>query len=281
VIIVDGKKIAERIKGELKREISSLSRKARLAIVEVGENKVSRKFIEQKKKFADEIRVDVREYKFPADISTNALRKKLAEIVHLKQNTGVIIQLPLPTQINVQYILNSVPPEKDVDVLSARALGNFATGKSRILPPVVSAVEEIFKEYGVDIAAKTMVLVGAGRLVGRPLAMYFLQKPATLIVANESTENLKSLSRLADILISGVGKSGFITGDFIKQGAIAIDFGVSESNGALTGDFDFESVKEKAGLITPAPGGVGPIVVASLFKNLFALAKIKKQLSSL
>lgn len=264
MVIVDGKKIAEKIKEELKKEVAVMNRKIRLAIIEVGEDKISQKFVSQKKRFAAEIGIDVREYKFPADISTNKLRDKIAEIVHIKQNTGVIIQLPLPNQLNVQHILNSVPVEKDVDLLSSRAVGDFATGKSKIYPPVVAGLEEVFKEYKIDIGGKTIVLVGAGRLVGKPIGLYFLQRPITLIIASESTENLQEITQRGDVIISGVGKPKLISGKHIKKGAVVIDFGA---------DVDFESVKEKADLITPVPGGMGPIVVACVFKNLLALTK--------
>lgn len=270
--VIDGKIIAERIKNELKEKLTLLKKELRLAIVEIGEDEASRKFLEQKIKFAESLGIEAKEYKFPVDISTTKLRKELKKIVHLKKNSGVIIQLPLSEQINIQYILNSIPPEKDVDVLSSRAVGDFATGHGKISPPVVEALKEVFKEYKIDVAGKKVVIVGRGKLVGKPLAIWFLSEPAILTVAgSEVGENLKELTSQADILISGVGKPGLISGEMVKSGVIALDFGTSEANGKLTGDFDFKSVKEKANLITPVPGGLGPVVVACVFKNLILL----------
>lgn len=271
-VIIDGRIIAERIKNELKEKLILLKKELRLAIIEVGENEASRKFLEQKIKFAESLGIKAKEYKFPADISTTKLREELKKIVHLKKNSGVIIQLPLSEQINIQYILNAIPPEKDVDVLSARAVGDFVVGKSKISPPVIEAAREIFNEYNIDLGGKRVVIVGKGRLVGKPLSIWFLSQPAILTVAgSEAKENLKGLTSQADILISGVGKPKLISKEMIKKGAICLDFGTSGTKGKLTGDFDFESVKEKAGLLSTVPGGLGPIVVACVFKNLVLL----------
>lgn len=271
-VIIDGKIIAERIKKELKEQLAALHKDLRLAIVIAGENPVSEKFIENKKKFADELGVKTKEYKFPADISTTKLREELKKIVHLKKNSGVIIQLPLPEQINIQYILNAIPPEKDVDLLSARAVGDFVVGKSKISPPVVEALKEVFKEYKIDVGGKKVVIIGRGKLVGKPLALWFLSEPVILTIAgSEAGEKLGEIASQADILISGVGKPNLISGEMIRKGTVCLDFGTSEAEGKLAGDFDFESVKEKAALVAPVPGGLGPIVVACVFKNLVLL----------
>lgn len=271
--IIDGNKIAQKIKDKLKEELKIINKKICLAVVKVGEDKISEKFLSQKIKFAEELGVETKEYKFPADISTNLLRKKAAEIVHLKKNTGIIIQLPLPEKINTQYILNSVPPEKDVDVLSSRAIGNFATGRSKILPPIAQALEEVIKEHNINLAGKKAVIVGRGKLVGRPLSIWLFSKPVSLTIVGRETHNLKEITSKADILISGVGKPGLIKGDDIKKGAVVFDFGASEAGGKLKGDVDFKEASKKAKLIAPVPGGLGPIVVACVFKNLISLSK--------
>lgn len=252
-----------------------MKKKLRLAVVVVGEDPVVRSFIGEKKKVAESVGIDVRVYPFDAEITTNELRKRIAEIVHEKKNTGVIIQLPLPPQISKQYILNAIPPEKDVDILSARAVGNFAVGKSPIFPPVAGAVKALFEEYGIDYAPKDTVILGAGSLVGRPVALWLMNEGVTISVITENTFQPESALRRADIIISGIGKPRYLTGDMVKEGAAVIDAGTSESAGEIVGDVDFGSVSSKVSYITPVPGGIGPLTVAMLLKNLVVLAKIK------
>jgi len=286
-MIIDGKKIAEDIKSELKKEINVLNKRLRLAVVFTGDDVVSKKFIERKKKFGEDIGVDVRVYNFPADITTSALRKKVAEIVRIRQNTGVIIQLPLPKHINTQYILNAVTLKKDIDMLSSRALGELASGKSKILSPVAGAVCEIFKKYDVDVKGKDIVIFGAGRLVGRPLSSWLINQNATVTVIDEFTKNPDYYSKKADIIITGVGEPNLINAGMVKDGAVVIDAGASlevfpqgvlpkaergETRPQIKGDVN-PTVAGKASLITPVPGGVGPITVAVLFRNLIELVK--------
>lgn len=186
----------------------------------------------------------------------------------------MIIQLPLPKNIDTQDILDIIPPGKDVDVLSEKSLGNFYTGDKEdfsVLPPVVEAISHFLKEYSIKIEGKNIVLVGAGRLVGKPLAVWFAQKNVNLSVVNESTKNISDFTKKADILISGVGKANLIKGNIIKKGAVIFDVGSSIKNGKTAGDVDFGSVSKKAGYITPVPGGVGPVTVACLLENLVRL----------
>lgn len=262
-MIVKGKALAEKIKTELKSEVSKLQKKIRLAIVKVGQNPASEKFLEQKRKFAEAIGVDVRIYEVPEDISTTKLREKVSEIVHIKENTGVIIQLPLPAQINTQYILDAIISKKDPDVLSS---------KSRGLSPVVRAVKTIFEEYKISLKGKNIVVVGAGRLVGKPIASWLMNEGATISIIDENTPSPENYTKNADIIISGAGKPKLIKPEMVKEGVIIIDAGTSEAEGKLSGDVDPE-VSKTASLFSPVPGGVGPLAVAHLFKNLIELSK--------
>lgn len=271
-MIIDGKKLAEEIKNSLREKILSFKTKSRLAIVKIGSNSVTEKFLEQKKKFARDVGIDVRIYEFGENISTNQLRKEVSKIVHIEKNSGVIVQLPLPKSINTQYILDTIPPEKDPDMLSSKSFGLFATGRSKILPPVVGAVKFILENNSIDSRHKVVVIVGAGRLVGKPIAMWFINQEATVSVLNEYTPDIKHLTFVADIIISGVGNTNIVTSDMVKEGVVAIDCGTSELQGRLVGDFD-PGVAKKASLFTPTPGGVGPLTVAMLFHNLVELSK--------
>lgn len=271
-MIIDGKKITEEIKESLKQEILKTNKKLKLAIVQVGDDPVSKKFIERKIKFAEEIGVKTKVYNLPADISTNKLRKKMAEICHIKQNNGVIIQLPLPVHINTQYILNSITQKKDVDVLSAKSLGDFTTGKSKVLPPVIGAIKNILDKHNIDVAEKNIAIIGAGILVGKPAMIWFINQGATVSALRMSTQNIPKYTKDADIIVSGVGKPSLIKPDMVKEGVIIIDAGTAFEKRKLAGDVD-PAAAQKASIFTPVPGGVGPFTVAMVFKNLLELNK--------
>ena len=273
MMLLDGKALAQKILAELKEEIAMLKNRLRLAVVVVGEDPAVRIFINEKKKAAEGIGIDVRVYPFDAAITTNELRKRIAEIVHEKKNTGVIVQLPLPPQINKQYILNAITPEKDADVLSSRAVGDFAVGKSPIIPPVAGAVKALFEEYGVDYKKKSIVILGAGSLVGKPLAFWFFNERCGFTVIAENAEAHRDQIRAADIIVSGAGSPGLVSGEMVKEGVVVIDAGTSESEGKLVGDIDFDSVAAKASYIAPVPGGVGPLTVAVLMRNVVILGR--------
>lgn len=276
MILLDGKKLSQRIFDELSVEVSEMKKKIRLGVVVVGKDPVIEKFVGQKKKTAEEIGVDVRVYSFQEAITTNELRKRIAELVHEPHNTGLIIQLPLPGHINKQYILNAIPSDKDVDVLSSRAIGNFVVGKSEIMPPVAGAIKALLDEYGIVYRQKHVVILGAGSLVGRPVALWLLQEDVSFSVITEDTAKPEELLKQADIAISGIGKPHFVKGEMLKDNVVIIDAGTSESAGKLVGDVDPESVENKASYLTPVPGGVGPVTIAMLLKNLVALAAKKK-----
>src|SRR3989344_1197404 len=271
-MIINGKEISEKIKSSLREEIFASKKKIRLAVIKVADDAVTEKYLEVKKKFAETVGIDVRIYEVPKDISTNKLREKISEVIHIEENNGVIVQLPLPEGINAQYILDAIIPEKDPDVLSSKSWGKFSMGKNKILPPVVGAVKIIFDENKIELKGKNAVVVGAGRLVGKPISTWLIEEGATVSVIDENTKNPEEYTKKADILISGVGKPKLITPDMVPDGVVAIDCGTSESSGQVMGDID-PAVAEKALIFAPVPGGVGPITIAVLFKNLFELSK--------
>lgn len=275
-MIIDGKKIAEEIISQITDEIKQLSKQPRLAALLVGDYPGSWKFLELKKIAAKKIGIDFRIYEFPESVTTRELRKEIVAISKAQVNSGVIIELPLPAHINTQYVLNAIPEEKDVDVLSQKAQGSFFAGRSAILPPGVEAIKIIFENYNIELKGKNCAVFGYGILVGKPISHWLAANGATVSIINEFTPDPKLLTLNADIIVSGVGKPNLITADMIKaptpkdrgsdqsvgDGAVIIDFGP---------DVDFPSVSPKCSLITPPTGGIGPIVVAAVLKNLVAI----------
>lgn len=269
-MIVDGKALAERIREDLKANVARTQKRMRLAVVAVGASPATEQFVNQKKKFGESIGIDVRVYDFPETITTNALRKSIADIVHIEENTAVIIQLPLPSHIKTDYILDAIPVPKDADVLSSKAMGLFSAGRIGLTPPVAGAVAHIFRAHGVDPKGKHAVVVGAGRLVGRPVALWLINQGATVSVCDEHTKDVGAFTKEADIVVTGAGVSRIVTADMVRSGVVAIDAGASESHGRIVGDMD-PAIAEKASLFTPVPGGVGPLTIALLFQNVVAL----------
>lgn len=262
MILLDGKKLAEEILDNLAKEIKIRRLKLKLAVILVGGDPVSRIFISQKRKACKAVGIGFKLYQFRENGSREILTEEIKKIVSDPENSGVIIQLPLPKKFNAEEFLNLIPEEKDVDVLSEKSFKKFAKGQSVIFPPVVGAVLVLFKNYEVKIDNKNIVVVGGGRLVGRPLAVWLKLQKAKFLALDKNTKDISFYTKKADILIAGTGKKKLIKGDMIKKGAVVVDFG---------GDVDFKSVSKKASYITPVPGGVGPMTVACLLENLLKI----------
>lgn len=285
VTILDGKKISEKVLEGLKAEIEVINKVLaptllRLDIVMVGDNGASKAFVKKKKQAGARIGIEVRVHNFPKDIKTNKLRSEVAGLSRDKKVHGIVVQLPMPAHINEQKILDAVPAEKDVDVLGYKAAGKFYTNNKefRIIPSTLAGILWLLREYGIeDFVGKNVVVVGAGKLVGKPAINYFMRKEASASAFNVRSRTADKTSTLkkADIIISGAGSPGLITGDMVKDGVIIIDAGTAKdpTTGKLVGDVDFESVSPKASYITPVPGGVGPMTVAMIFYNLVHLTK--------
>lgn len=269
-MIVDGKRIAHEMAGELKARAEG--RSLRLDVVYVGENPVIEKFIGVKKRYGEKVGAKTVVHRFPQDISQEGLIEKIGVIGMDEDSTGIIVQLHLPKHHDTQAILNAIPEEKDVDVLGEKAFEKFASGNSRFIPPVAGAVKEILEKNAVSLRGKKILVLGEGRLVGKPIAAWLRFKRADFTTANSKTENLSELLENADIIISGIGKAGMIKPEMIKDGAVLIDAGTTEEGGRVAGDAD-PACADKCSLFTPVPGGVGPITVAALFRNLLASRK--------
>jgi len=271
--ILDGKKLADRILDNLKREIKNRRLKLTLAVILVGENPISRIFIHQIEKITEKVGIDFKLFKFSAKINPQGLKKEIDKIVKNPQNHGVVIQLPLPKKFSPEELFNLITGEKDINVLSEKSLGKFYQGTLKILPPTVEGILELLKNYKIKISGKDVTILGTGRLVGLPLAIQLLKEKATVSASNEFTKDTSFFTKKADILISGAGSPNLIKGNMIKKGAVVIDAGTAMKNGKLVGDIDFKSVPRKASFLTPVPGGVGPMTVACLLKNLITLSK--------
>ena len=266
-MIIDGKKIAEDIREVLKEEIAVLGHAPTLSLVVVGEDPVIESFIRIKKRFAEEIGVHIEEHRFSDTIDTDTLLGKIEELSLDPSVHGIVVQLPLPQSIDSEAILGALPSEKDVDVISHEGMMLFESGDSHILPPVVGAVKEILDRGGVSLENKKVVVVGQGRLVGRPVEIWFKNLGLETTVLTRTNMDMFLDIKEADILVLGAGSPSLIKPDMIKQGVAILDAGTSEEKGKLAGDAD-PACAEKSSVFTPVPGGIGPITVAILFSNL-------------
>jgi len=275
--IIDGKRISEEILADVKKKVSKLGIPLRLGIVVVGNDPASSAYIEQKKKKGESvgIKVDVFEYN-ESEISTHKLRQEINRISRLSNMSGVIVQLPLPDSINAERVVNAIPQDKDVDVLSKTSFGAFALGTSSVRPPTVGAILKLMESYNLTLTQKRVAIVGAGRLIGLPMAIEAIRHQATICVINEYTKNPNAILQELDIIITGTPIPEHIRGDAIKKGAVIIDGGyIRTEKNKITGNVVFEEAQKKASFITPVPGGVGTVTVAMLFSNLLTLVKTK------
>ena len=265
---VDGRAIADEIKERLKKEVAE--RNLSLIVFVMSHDLAVQKFIEIKKKFAESIGVSVVVEELPDNISTEVLLNKVKEAAG--EHNGIIVQLPLASHIDTDAVRNAIPVSHDVDVIADVSFAEFQKGTSAILPPVVGAIAEIISRHNISVTGKNVVIVGRGPLVGRSAETWFQRKEARVHVLDKSTTNLEEETRKADILVLGAGLPGLITPEFVKSGAVIFDAGTSESGGKLTGDA-LPTCASKASLYTPVPGGIGPITVAMIFKNLLTLSQ--------
>lgn len=276
--IIDGKAVSAAVKEEVAAETAKLKDehglKVGLAVVIVGNDSASRVYVNNKKKACETVGFQSFEYA----LDENTTQEQLLDLVNVlnrdERVNGILVQLPLPKHIDEKAIINAISPDKDVDAFHPVNVGKIMIGEYSFLPCTPAGVMRLIESTGVDITGKQCVVVGRSNIVGKPQAMLLLQKNGTVTVCHSKTKNLKEICLGADILVVAIGRAKFITGDMIKEGAVVIDVGMDrDENGKLCGDVDFESAKEKAGYITPVPGGVGPMTIAMLMKNTLTAAK--------
>ena len=274
--IIDGKALAAATKAEAAAEAAALKVQGIepcLAVILVGENPASQVYVRGKVKDCGECGIKSLELRMPETTTQGELLAKIAELAADKTVNGILVQLPLPKQIDERAVIDAIPPEKDVDGFSPVNVGRMQTGQPCFLPCTPAGCIRMIESTGTKIDGKNAVVIGRSNIVGKPAALLLLAKNATVTVCHSHTANLKEICANADILVAAVGRAGFVTGDMVKPGAVVIDVGINvDENGKLCGDVDYDTILEKAQAATPVPGGVGAVTTAVLAKHLVRAA---------
>ena len=277
--IIDGKKISAAVKAEVAAGVAALKERGietGLAVVLVGDDPASRVYVNNKKKACALCGIRSFEYTLPADTKEKELLTLVGKLNADPAVNGILVQLPLPPQIDEQKVIAAIVPEKDVDAFTEGNVGRIMIGDYHFLPCTPAGCMTLIDSTGVSVDGKNCVVVGRSNIVGKPMAMLLLHRNGTVTICHSHTKNLAEICSQADILVSAVGKAGFITAPMVKEGAVVIDVGMNRNaEGKLCGDVDFEAVEKKAGFITPVPGGVGPMTIAMLMRNTLTAAKLQ------
>lgn len=281
--ILDGKALAAEIRSEVKTQVAALAEKGvstALAVILVGDDSASQVYVRNKIKACADTGIRSLEFRMPAETTQQQLLAKIAELNADKNVDGILVQLPLPKQINADAVISAIDPAKDVDGFHVANAGALVTGKQGFVPCTPFGVMRLIEKSGVDPRGKSAVIVGRSNIVGKPMALLLLAADATVTVAHSRTPDLCAVTRNADILVAAVGRAKLIKADMVKPGAVVIDVGMNrDENGKLCGDVDFSEVKAIAGSITPVPGGVGPMTIAMLMQNTALAAQMRRGIS--
>lgn len=280
--IIDGKAVSAQVKERIRLETEQLGKRGievGLAVVIVGDDPASKVYVRNKKKACETVGFNSYEYALPAEITEEELLDLVKKLNADDKVNGILVQLPLPPHLDDKVIINNILPEKDVDAFHPVNVGKIMIGDYNFLPCTPAGVMELIASTGTDVSGKDCVVIGRSNIVGKPQAMLLLHKNGTVTICHSKTKNLKEVCSRADILVAAVGRAKMITSDYIKEGAVVIDVGMNrDENGKLCGDVDFDNCKEKAGYITPVPGGVGPMTIAMLMQNTLTAAKAQNGL---
>lgn len=281
--ILDGKALAAEIRSEVKTQVAALAEKGvstALAVILVGDDSASQVYVRNKIKACADTGIRSLEFRMPAETTQQQLLAKIAELNADENVDGILVQLPLPKQINADAVISAIDPAKDVDGFHVANAGALVTGKQGFVPCTPFGVMRLIEKSGVDPRGKFAVIVGRSNIVGKPMALLLLAADATVTVAHSRTPDLCAVTRNADILVAAVGRAKLIKADMVKPGAVVIDVGMNrDENGKLCGDVDFSEVKAIAGSITPVPGGVGPMTIAMLMQNTALAAQMRRGIS--
>ena len=281
--ILDGKALAAEIRSEVKTQVAALAEKGvstALAVILVGDDSASQVYVRNKIKACADTGIRSLEFRMPAETTQQQLLAKIAELNADENVDGILVQLPLPKQINADAVISAIDPAKDVDGFHVANAGALVTGKQGFVPCTPFGVMRLIEKSGVDPRGKSAVIVGRSNIVGKPMALLLLAADATVTVAHSRTPDLCAVTRNADILVAAVGRAKLIKADMVKPGAVVIDVGMNrDENGKLCGDVEFSEVKAIAGSITPVPGGVGPMTIAMLMQNTALAAQMRRGIS--
>lgn len=278
--LISGKEISLSVKERVAEEVKGLKKNGIepcLAVILVGDDPASKVYVNNKKKACEFCGIRSLEYLLPADASQEELNSLVEKLNSDESVNGILCQLPLPSHLDEKEVLNLIKPEKDVDAFHPENVGHIMIGDFNLLPCTPAGIMEMLKYENIGLDGKNCVIIGRSNIVGKPMAMLMLKENATVTVCHSHTKNLKEVVARADVVVAAVGKAKFVTADMIKDGAVIIDVGINRcEDGKLYGDVDFEACKEKASYITPVPGGVGPMTIATLMQNTVTAAKIQK-----
>lgn len=271
-IIIDGKELAKKIRKDLKGKVDNLKFKGinpKLAVIMVGEDKASKVYVKNKSKACEEIGISYEEFLMDENITMDELLDLIDNLNNREDIHGILLQSPIPKHLDINKAFNKIDYTKDVDGFNPINVGKLSIGEDCFISCTPYGVIKMLEEYEIDIQGKNAVIIGRSNIVGKPLIQCMLKNNATVTVCHSKTENIKEITKNADILIAALGKAKFVTADMVKEGAVIIDVGINRTEeGKLVGDVDFENVEKKASYITPVPGGVGPMTIAMLMTNV-------------
>ncbi len=279
--IISGKEVSEAVKLRVADEVKELKANGIepcLAVILVGDDPASRVYVNNKKKACEFCGIRSLEYVLPAETKEEELIELVEKLNNDKSVNGILCQLPLPKHLDEKKVLNLIKPEKDVDAFHPENVGHIMIGDFNFLPCTPAGIMEMLRYENIDLDGKNCVVIGRSNIVGKPMAMLMLKENATVTICHSRTKNLKEVVAGADVIVAAVGRPNFVTADMVKDGAVIIDVGINRmDDGKLCGDVDFESCKEKASYITPVPGGVGPMTIATLMQNTITATRIQNR----
>ena len=277
-IIIDGKMIAKKTRENLKKEVEELKKEGitpKLAVIMVGDNPASKVYVKNKSKACDEVGVEYEEYILEAGIKQKELLELIQKLNNNKEINGILLQSPLPSNLDINEAFRTIGYRKDVDGFHPMNVGKLVLGQDTFVSCTPYGIMRLLEEYKIDLCGKHVVILGRSNIVGKPLVQCCLNNNATVTVCHSKTKEIENVTKDADVLISAIGKPRFVTADMIKDGAVVIDVGINRlDTGEIVGDIDFESVSKKASYITPVPGGVGPMTIAMLLNNVVKAAML-------